>query len=167
MLQSLFKFFKVFSFLGVVFLTYSLHAEDFSGRVVSVHDGDTIRVLDGKHQKKVRLFGIDAPESNQAFGKVSENTLKDLIWKKNVRVEFKEKDQYGRMVGVIYLENQNINLEMVKRGMAWVYRTYNKESVYLEAEEIAKKSGIGLWKDKNPTPPWRFRRSEKEQKSKR
>ncbi len=144
-----------------------MFAEDFYGKVISVHDGDTIRVLVGKQQKKVRLFGIDAPESNQAFGKVAQSTLKDLIWKKEVKVEFKELDRYGRIVGVVYLDSVNINLEMVKKGMAWVYKTYNREPSFLEAEEIAKKSKIGLWKDPDPTAPWEFRKNEREERLKK
>jgi len=148
----------------IFFLSSFLFAEDFYGKVISVHDGDTIRVLVGKQQKKVRLFGIDAPESNQAFGKVSQNFLKDLVWKREVKVEFKELDRYGRIVGIVYLGDVNINLEMIKKGMAWVYITYNKDPNFLEAEQIAKKSKIGLWKDLNPIPPWEFRKNERDQK---
>lgn len=164
MINLVLKFKEIIFFF---FLCFSLLGNDFEGRVVSVHDGDTVRVLVGKEQIKVRLFGIDAPESHQSFGKVSEKELKGLIWKKDVKVEFKEKDQYGRTVGVIHLGDQNINLEMVKRGMAWVYRSFNKDPNYIEAEEIAKKSKLGLWKDNDPTPPWKFRKSEKEERFKK
>ncbi|MCX8000342.1 MAG: thermonuclease family protein [Leptospiraceae bacterium] len=152
------NFFKIFVF----FLSLQiLWAEEFEGKVVSVMDGDTIRVLVGSKQVKVRLFGIDAPERSQAYGKKAEQELKSLIWKKKVRVVVKDTDQYGRTVGLVFLGDLEINLEMVKKGFAWVYREFNMEKKYLEAEEVARKSEIGIWKDKNPTPPWLFRKNEK------
>lgn len=152
------NFFKIFVF----FLSLqTLWAEEFEGKVVSVMDGDTIRVLVGSKQVKVRLFGIDAPERSQAFGKQAEQELKSLIWKKQVRVIVKDTDQYRRTVGLVFLGDLEINLEMIKKGMAWVYTGFNKEKKYLEAEEVARKSELGLWKDKNPTPPWLFRKNEK------
>lgn len=147
--------------LLICFFSFSIYAEEFEGKVISVMDGDTVRILVGSKQVKVRLFGIDAPESRQAFGKQSEKELKSLVWKKEVKVIVKDTDQYGRIVGILYVDGLEVNLEMVRRGMAWVYREFNKDKKYLEAEEIARRSELGLWKDKNPTPPWLFRKSEK------
>ncbi len=152
-------------YFSLLFLSLiSIGADDFSGKVISVHDGDTIRVLDGKQQKKVRLFGIDAPEANQDFGSVSRDFLKSKIHKQNVKIEFKENDQYGRIVGVVFLNGENMNLRMVKEGYAWVYRSFNKSKEFISAEEEAQKKGIGLWASKNPTPPWEFRKNEKSKK---
>lgn len=148
-------------FLLIFVLSLPVYAEEFEGKVISVMDGDTVRVLVGSKQVKVRLFGIDAPESKQAFGKQSEKELKSLVWKKEVKVVVKDIDQYGRTVGVLFINDLEVNLEMVKRGMAWVYRDFNKDKKYLEAEEVARKSELGLWRDKNPTPPWLFRKNEK------
>lgn len=153
-----------YSFILLFLFAFSLTANDFSGQVISVHDGDTVRILDGKIQKKVRLFGIDAPETNQDFGSVSRDHLKSLVHRKKVKVAFKENDQYGRIVGELYLNEKNINLQMVQDGYAWVYRNFNKSKEYIDSEENAKKSKIGLWAGKNPIPPWEFRRNEKFQK---
>lgn len=144
-----------------MFLGISIYAEEFEGKVVSVMDGDTVRILVGSKQIKVRLFGIDAPEKKQAFGNQAEKELKALVWKKEVKVVVKDIDQYGRTVGILFLNDVEINLEMVKRGMAWVYREFNNDKKYLEMEEIARRSELGLWKDKNPIPPWQFRKNEK------
>lgn len=146
-------------FVSLLIFPFLLFAEEFSGKVVSVHDGDTVRVLlDGKVQVKIRLFGIDAPETSQDFGKVSRDELRGLIHGKEVKVLSKGKDRYGRTLGIIYFENQDINLEMVRRGMVWVYRRYSLDKDYLKAEEKAKSEKLGLWKHKNPVPPWEFRR---------
>ncbi|HMV80018.1 MAG TPA: thermonuclease family protein [Leptospiraceae bacterium] len=146
-------------FVSFLIFPILLFAEEFTGKVVSVHDGDTVRVLlDGKVQVKIRLFGIDAPETSQDFGKVSRDELRSLIHSKDVKVLSKGKDRYGRTLGIIFYENQDINLEMVKRGMVWVYRRYSLDKDYLKAEEKAKSEKLGLWKQKNPVPPWEFRR---------
>ena len=74
-----------------------------------------------KKQHRIRLLGIDAPESNQAFGQKSKQYLSSLIFNKNVSITYKEKDQYGRILGTIFYENENINLKMVQAGLAWHY----------------------------------------------
>jgi endonuclease YncB( thermonuclease family) len=70
-------------------LTFTLsHAASITGKVVGVHDGDTLTVLTAaKESVKVRLYGIDAPESKQAFGARSKQELSELAFGKQVRVE--------------------------------------------------------------------------------
>ena len=140
-----------------------LFAETLNGYVVGVSDGDTVKVLDaGKKQHRIRLLGIDAPESNQAFGQKSKQYLSSLIFNKNVSITYKEKDQYGRILGTIFYENENINLKMVQAGLAWHYVYFAKDNKELaEAEAAARKEKLGLWGDPNPMPPWDFRRQKK------
>ena len=127
-----------------------------SGKVVSIHDGDTITVLQGKRQIKVRLFGIDAPELKQPYGKKSKQFLVNLIAGKVVEVEENGKDRYKRTIGTIYLNGKDINAQMVANGYAWVYRKFSKK--YTPQESKAKSQKLGLWRDKEPTPPWEWRR---------
>ncbi len=88
--------------------------------VVHVADGDTITVLDaGKVQHKVRLAGIDAPEKAQPFGQRSRESLEDLVAGRTVIVETHKKDRYGRYVGKVILNSRDVNLEQIRRGMAW------------------------------------------------
>lgn len=140
-----------------------LYAETLNGYVVGVSDGDTVKVLDaGKTQHRIRLLGIDAPESKQAFGQKSKQYLSSLIFNKNVSITYKEKDQYGRILGTIFYENENINLKMVQAGLAWHYVYFAKDNKELaEAEAAARKEKLGLWVDPNPMPPWDFRRQKK------
>ena len=91
-----------------------LWADTLTGRVVGVSDGDTITVLSAERvRNRIRLQGIDAPESGQAFGSVSKRTLSDLVFGQTVVVRFDKQDRYGRILGVVFLGSQDINLEMV------------------------------------------------------
>lgn len=149
--------------LAITFMVMSLPAvADLVGKCVGVHDGDTITVLDAdKVQHKIRFALIDAPETKQAFGERSKQSLSSMVYSKMVRVAVKETDHYNREVGVVYVDNLEVNLEQVKRGMAMVYRQYAKDqhayAAYYTAEEQAKSSRTGLWSDPNPVPPWDFR----------
>lgn len=143
-------------------------ADTLRGRVVGVSDGDTVTVLDGTNtQFKIRLMGIDAPEKKQAFGAKSKEALSDLVFNKQVEVEYHKKDKYGRTVGKIVVDGIDANLEQVKTGMAWHYKKYQKEqtlddrSLYAQAEEQARVGNRGLWKDADPTPPWDWRRQQR------
>lgn len=131
------------------------------GRVVGVHDGDTITVLtDGNKSVKVRLDGIDAPESKQAFGARAKETLSDLVYGKTVAVRVRTTDRYGRAVGRIIVNGTDVNLAMVRLGMAWWYRAYAKRDKELEAAESeARAAGRGLWTDKDAVPPWDWRKN--------
>ena len=148
------------------FLTFALlplYAETLQGLVIKVADGDTITVLDAnKQQHKIRLNWIDAPESKQAFGQVSKKYLDEMVYKKNVTIEYEKKDMYGRILGFIKIDGKNVNLEMVKAGMAWHYEHFAKNATdYAEAQKQAKLEKKGLWKDPNPIPPWDFRKNAK------
>lgn len=136
-------------------------ADTLAGYVIAVTDGDTIRVLDArKQQHRVRLFGIDAPESHQAFGSRARQCLADLAFQKNVTVTYTEKDRYGRILGTVFVGRQNLNLELVKAGMAWHYVYYAQNMTALaEAEKEARQCRRGLWADAQPVPPWEFRRN--------
>ena len=91
-----------FGFLLAVLLQSSVFAAELEGQVVGVLDGDTIDVLTTtKTQVRVRLAGIDAPEKRQAFGNVSKKELSDLVFGKQVTVEWRKKDRYGRTVGKV------------------------------------------------------------------
>ena len=127
-----------------------------SGKVVSIHDGDTITVLQGKQQVKVRLFGIDAPELKQPYGKKSKQFLANLIAGQIVEVDENGKDRYKRTIGTIYLDGTDINAQMVANGYAWAYRKFSKK--YTAQESKAKKQDLGLWRDKEPIPPWEWRK---------
>ena len=127
-----------------------------SGKVVSIHDGDTITVLSGKEQTKVRLYGIDAPEKKQDYGQKTKQFLASLIAGQVVEVEPKGKDRYKRTLGIIHHKGQDINAQMVLNGYAWAYVKYSR--IYVDQEKTAREKKLGLWQSSNPTPPWEWRK---------
>lgn len=152
--------------LLLFFLAASLSAQTITGSIVGVTDGDTVKVLNAEMKlTTVRLWGIDAPEKNQAFGAKSKAILSELVFRKTVRVEIQNVDRYKRAVGKIYLNDNDVNVQMIEKGYAWWYRQYAKKAVaYQVAEEKARNGKVGLWADKNPIEPWNFRKVKKKRK---
>ena len=157
--------FRAVSALLMVLLASVCNAEILLGHVVAVSDGDTITVLDGSKQRHVvRLMGIDAPEKAQAFGQQSKQSLSELVFDKDVSVTWFKQDRYGRTVGQVRLDDTDVCLEQIKRGMAWHYKDYEREqsvedrSRYADAEEQARMSKLGLWEDDNQIRPSIFRK---------
>jgi endonuclease YncB( thermonuclease family) len=129
-----------------------------TGKVVSIADGDTLTVLDEtKTQHKIRLEGIDCPESGQAYGTQAGKALGEKVFQKDIRVEWRETDKYKRTLGEVFFDGRWINKELVEEGWAWHYKQYSKSEVLAQAEKKAKANNLGLWSDKDPTPPWDFR----------
>ncbi|MCC7421555.1 MAG: thermonuclease family protein [Planctomycetaceae bacterium] len=129
----------------LLLLTAPLPAAELTGRVVGVTDGDTITVLDtNKVQHKIRLEGIDAPESKQAFGTKAKQALSDRVFGKEVRVEWKGKDPYGRILGHVHAGKDHVNLSMVRDGFAWHFKRYNKDQKLADAEVEAREAGRGF-----------------------
>jgi ATP-dependent hsl protease ATP-binding subunit hslU len=142
--------------LLISFFAFPLSLFALSAKVVKISDGDTITVLSGKKQTKVRLYGIDAPEKKQDYGQRSKQFLASLIAGQVVEVEPKGKDRYKRTLGIIYHKGQDINAQMVLNGYAWAYVKYSK--MYVDQEKLARENKRGLWQSSNPTPPWVWRK---------
>ena len=108
-------------------------------------------------QHKIRLYGIDAPESHQAFGAASKHHLSSLVFGKDVRVAYKSRDKYGRILGIVYADGRDVNLEMIRAGLAWHYKRFDSTPAYAAAENDARAARCGLWSDPNPIPPEQYR----------
>jgi endonuclease YncB( thermonuclease family) len=165
--------------LGFLLAPAPALSEWLHGRVVGVSDGDTITVLDADHQQyKIRLSGIDAPEKAQPFGQRSKENLSHLVFDRDVTVEWRKKDRYGRTVGKVLVSEPTCQEAtcpkildachaQVVAGMAWWYRQYAKEQEpgdanrYEQSELEARSRRIGLWSDPQPTPPWDWRKEKK------
>ncbi|MEI6873991.1 MAG: thermonuclease family protein [Spirochaetota bacterium] len=128
------------------------------GRVVGVHDGDTITVLEGKTQYKIRLDGIDAPELSQAFGRVAKDFASAFAFGRTAKVRISGVDRYGRYLGEVFVEGKSLNKELVKAGLAWHYKQYSKDRELSALEDSARARRVGLWKDARPIPPWEYRK---------
>ncbi len=151
---------------------------DFTGKVVAVADGDTITVLRDHEQVKVRLAGIDAPEKKQAFGNVAKQRMADMVFGREVRVQDRKQDRYGRTIGRVWVTSSECRVSdcpktldagmgLLTVGLAWHYKQYAKEQPaeergqYSFAEDEARSKRVGLWRDADPVPPWEFRHPNK------
>lgn len=131
-----------------------------AGQVVGISDGDSITVLDAtKTQHKVRLVGIDAPETGQAFGKRAKQALSAMLFRSPVVVEWTQRDRYGRILGDVRVEGRSAGLWMVQQGFAWHYTEYSRDEQLAAAEAEARDLHRGLWADGNAIAPWEFRRN--------
>ena len=146
-------------------LSFSATAATYTARVIAIADGDTLTVLDASNtQHKIRLAGIDAPEKRQAWGERARQFLGERVHQRLVQIEVGKKDRYGREVGKVMLDGEDINLALVRSGLAWHYRAYEREqppderASYAEAERWARSQRQGLWRDAHPVAPWDFRK---------
>ncbi len=157
-------------------------AATLTGRVVGVADGDTVTVLEGPATRHtIRVAGIDAPEHGQPYSTCSKENLSRLVLDQDVRVEWHAMDGSGGVVGTVWvvspdspcrgrrecLKTLDVGLAQLTVGLAWHYTQYAHEQgpqqrgqyEFAEVESRAKK--VGLWRDRNPVPPWEWRHSER------
>jgi micrococcal nuclease len=140
---------------------------EFSARVIAVLDGDTVLILrqlpaSGERRArgpvKIRLAEIDAPEKEQAYGASSHNALAEMVLHKQIRVHIVAVDKYGRSVAQLVVDGLSVNEEMVRRGMAWEYSRFHSDRSFIALEAEARQSRRGLWAQRDPTPPWQWRK---------
>ena len=155
-------------YLLTLFLIFPVIADSITGKVVKITDGDTVHVLLADHTKeRIRLAGIDAPERKQAFGNKSKKYLSGHVAAETVTVKYGKRDRYGRIVGKIIFNGQDVNLDMIQSGLAWHYKKYKKEQssddqiAYAVAEINARKQKRGLWQDSHVLAPWQWRKNKK------
>ncbi len=128
-----------------------------TGKCVGVTDGDSIFVMIDGREQEIRLEGVDCPEFGQAFCKRAKQFTSGLVFGKDVAVQEVTFDNYGRMVGRVYVGQADLSLELVRAGLAWHYKRYSKETRLSDAEVEARRDRRGLWADENPVAPWAFR----------
>lgn len=148
--------------LAAVVAVVVLHcaADCITGKMTRVSDGDTVWVTDAaKLKHKVRLDRIDAPEKDQPWGRESSAVLKGWVFGKDVRVEYAKRDQYGRILGIVFNGTNEVNLAMVRSGNAWHYSYFDKTSEYAAAEVEARAARRGLWSQDSPVNPYQWRRT--------
>ncbi len=153
---------KRFLILFLLFTVTAFSGELLTGKVVKITDGDTVHVQLTDKKVKIRLYGIDAPESKQEYGQESKKLLASLIASKEVYVYVINTDRYGRLVGKIFCDGQYINAILVRDGAAWWYKQYAAKEIELTiAEKWARENKLGLWGKSNPMAPWKWRKKNK------
>jgi len=111
-------------------------------RVTSVYDGDTFWIKSGD---RIRLLGINAPELDKCLGKEAEQKLSDLLLNKVIDLREEKRDEYGRRMGLVYVNNRLINIELARQGLAKLNYDPNSRSEEIKAaghEAIQNKLGI-------------------------
>ena len=140
----------------------------FQARIQHLSDGDSfvVRAEDGR-RITVRLSAIDAPEKNQPYGDVSRRSLLALVEDRSLTIIPVKRDPYGRTVARVLAGETDVGLAQVRAGMAWHYKRYESEQTprerreYASAEQRARDTGLGLWAQPEPVPPWRFREQQR------
>jgi endonuclease YncB( thermonuclease family) len=136
-------------------------AAELVGRVVAVLDGDTVTVQEtGQSSRDIRLSRIDAPERSQAFGQHARQSLSAMVYGKDVRIEVSVQDRQTLTMGKLWLDGVDINLEQLRRGMAWLNREQATDPNYQQVEAQARSQRVGLWSQPNAQPPWEYRNLE-------
>ena len=115
--------------------------------VTRISDGDTFDVVPSGERRalRIRLFGVDAPESGEAFSNVARNRVRVLIFGKEVRVTGVSVDTYGRLVARVALESGDLATHLLREGLACHYRRYSDDAKYADAERAARAAGAGFW----------------------
>ena len=151
--------------ISTVLMTYDVAAVSWlNGRVVGVHDGDTLTLLTGDNSRvKIRLAGIDAPEKKQPYGQKAKQALSDLVFGHDVAVRVETTDRYGRTIGYVRYSGLDINRTLLEGGHVWAYRRYLPTgSPLLAVEQQARNRRVGLWAlSEEQTPPWQWRRGKR------
>jgi endonuclease YncB( thermonuclease family) len=135
-----------------------VHTEQFTGKVVSISDDDTISVLCEGKAVQVRLYGLDVPEKAQAFGTRARQFMAALVFQQDITVIVRATDRYGRIVGEVLLpDGRSLSQELVRAGRG--YRQYTpKDAMLAQLEAEARAAQRGLWADAHPIPPWAWRK---------
>ena len=133
----------------------------FSARVIKVVDGDSLNVEYAGQKIKLRLWGIDAPEMRQAYGKEARVWLAAMVNGRRIQAQAKDIDIYHRLVVLVWVDDQLVNEEMVRQGAAWVYPRYCREQIcdgWRRLQDDARSAQRGLWGNAKAIPPWEKRR---------
>jgi len=168
-LLALFFIIAVVAFKPLTLQAQEKPLEQLSGLVVHVSDGDSITLLDAQKQlHRIRLGEIDAPELGQAYGQAAKRKLRQLIGQQQVRVNLLDIDQYGRIVGTVYFNDQDVNAYMLEQGMAWVYHRYLRRPELIKLEHEAREHKRGLWQqpEHQRLAPWTWRQQQRQQSPK-
>ncbi|MDO8767445.1 MAG: thermonuclease family protein [Burkholderiaceae bacterium] len=158
-------------FFALLFMAFPAHATatkpdtQWQGTVTYVTDGDTLWVqptnplIHGSTPRKIRIEGIDAPESCQLYGHQSTLALKQLIARQSVTVTTRRLDDYGRDVAKITVNNMDVGAWMVSHGHAWSYHYRHSAGPYAKQEARARSAHRGLFASPSPAQPSDFRRA--------
>ena len=153
--------------MGLMLAAIQAKAQTVEGNFVNWNDGDTgtFREVSGRY-RKVRLSGIDAPESRQTHGIACRNLFRTSTSGKTIQMQFFGQDVYKRWLGRASVEPvgaigdyiPDLALHLLENGCAWEYgSSLDVKTSYQNAEQTARTNEIGLWFEPSPMAPIQFR----------
>ena len=142
--------------LVLFMMAYSQPAS--SAEITYFYDGDTVKIIDAGFEYKLRITDIDAPERNQTYGKKSRRALMDFCAEANIYVAISGTDKYGRKLGKLLCNQQDVSMHMVKYGHAWFNNRFSMDYSIALLQDEARKNKLGLWQGQQQTPPWVWRK---------
>lgn len=130
----------------------------WTGTVLSVVAGDTLKILQGKLARVVRLHGVDTPQSGQPWAEEARAFVQGLAQGRTVTVEPRGRNTSPQQLGnVILPDGRDLGMELLREGLAWYDKRHSADPFLAELEANARKDRLGLWSDAHPVPPWRWR----------
>jgi micrococcal nuclease len=148
----------LYALAGAWILTRSLPV--FAAEIAYFYDGDTVKINDAGYEYKLRITDIDAPERNQTYGKKSRRALMDFCAETDIYVAISGTDKYGRKLGKLLCNQQDVSKHMVKNGHAWFNKRYSMDYSLALLQDEARKNKIGLWQSQQPIQPWVWRKNQ-------
>jgi endonuclease YncB( thermonuclease family) len=154
------KWCSLLSIAVIVLWALTALAGALSGQVVRVLDGDLLEIHHQGKTERIRLNGIDCPETGQAYGERAKQATSELVSGKDVMLNTYGPDKNGRTIADVLLsDGTNVNYVLVKEGWCWWDRKYAPGNRKLEGlEKEAREAKKGLWAEPNPVPPWKWRK---------
>ena len=142
----------------LLLIVHAASAGEITGRVIAIVDGDTCDLETEEKVIRVRLAGIDTPEPGQPFCDAARRRLRELVMGKDVTVSHRNQRHRKRLIVTMRVGEILVNQQLIDDGLAWHDRRYRNDGDYHAGELDARLFGAGLWADKDPIPPWEWRR---------
>ncbi len=140
------------------------HEPDFLARVTRVVDGDSFEAQSRGKKFQVRLWGVDTPEWQQGFSQEAKSFSRQRIQGRQVKLTEKGWDKYGRLVALVEVDGESLSELLLREGLAWVHIYYCHEPIceeWRQLERLARTARRGLWQEKEPVPPWKWKRGQR------
>jgi len=142
--------------LGVVAPT--LVYADYTAKAEAVLEGDRLMVYHNGRRDTIVLKGIDCPDLKQPYGKKARQVTAAYVGNRDVTVRAVQRDRQGRLAAEVILQDgRNVAYELVREGLAWSRDGWAEGRSFNDEEELARAARVGLWADRNPVPPWKWK----------
>jgi endonuclease YncB( thermonuclease family) len=150
---------------------HEISAATLVGKVIQVNDGDELTIFNLNRPVRIKLIGIDAPEMDQAFGVTAKQHLADLVFDKQVVVEYLGIGHGNSLIGRVLCNDADMNAQMIRDGAAWFDPRYQSQlsaqvnEIYHQSELAARNEKRGLWQSGDAVAPWEFVKAKQTQKN--